>query len=184
MEKPALRKHYLALRSALILEQTKIWSERIIQCLEPWLAAFAPDHILGYFPLAGEPDITPLAGSATPFSLPVTNPKDLSMTFKIWSPKDPLTRSRFGLMEPTLSPSERALTSKTVILVPGLAFSPTGVRLGFGAGYYDRFLARQDDPIKIGVTFSPFIAQEIPSLPHDIPVSWVVTEQELKKTGL
>lgn len=64
-----------------------------------------------------------------------------------------------------------------VVMVPGLAFTPAGQRLGQGGGWYDRFLPRlRDDAVTIGVAFDEQIVESLPVEDHDIAVDVVVTE--------
>jgi 5-formyltetrahydrofolate cyclo-ligase len=63
-------------------------------------------------------------------------------------------------------------------LVPGLAFSPAGERLGQGGGYYDRFLPRlRPDCLTVGVVASALLVMALPTDPWDCRVSLVVTEK-------
>ena len=63
-----------------------------------------------------------------------------------------------------------------VVVVPGLAFTVAGDRLGQGGGWYDRFLAAtRDDCVSIGVCFSPQIVDVLPTEAHDVPVDIVVS---------
>ena len=63
------------------------------------------------------------------------------------------------------------------MIVPGLAFTRRGDRLGQGGGWYDRVLAGvRDDCVTIGVAFAPQLVDELPVEPHDRPVDLVVTE--------
>lgn len=64
-----------------------------------------------------------------------------------------------------------------LVLVPGLAFTPTGERLGQGGGWYDRFLAQVNARcVTIGVCFAVQICEELPVEPHDVSMAYVVTE--------
>ena len=66
-----------------------------------------------------------------------------------------------------------------VILVPGLAFTRAGQRLGRGGGFYDRLLARLPAVTwKIGVCFEVQISDAVPSEPHDVTVDCVMTERD------
>ena len=60
------------------------------------------------------------------------------------------------------------------ILVPGVAFSPNGYRLGRGKGYYDKFLSKYTNLITIGVCFREQFYLDIPTEPHDIPMQRVL----------
>lgn len=64
-----------------------------------------------------------------------------------------------------------------VIVVPGLAFTADGRRLGQGGGWYDRFLpGRRSDCITIGVCFSPQLVDDLPTDDHDVVLDAVVTD--------
>ena len=64
-----------------------------------------------------------------------------------------------------------------VVVVPGVAFTADGRRLGQGGGWYDRFLARlRAEAVTIGVAFEVQIVESLPTEPHDVAVDCVVTE--------
>lgn len=64
-----------------------------------------------------------------------------------------------------------------VVIVPGVAFTAAGDRLGQGGGWYDRFLDRvRPECVTIGVGFSPQLVASIPTEPHDVRLDMVVTE--------
>ncbi|MDA8126375.1 MAG: 5-formyltetrahydrofolate cyclo-ligase [Deltaproteobacteria bacterium] len=64
------------------------------------------------------------------------------------------------------------------VIVPAAAFDRRGYRIGYGGGYYDRFLPQVPQAAKIGVAFACQIVPEIPAAPHDVPVDRIVTEKE------
>ncbi len=66
-----------------------------------------------------------------------------------------------------------------VVLVPAVAFDRRGARVGYGGGYYDRFLPEVPQAARIGAAFSCQIVAEIPADPHDVPVDRIVTEEEI-----
>lgn len=64
-----------------------------------------------------------------------------------------------------------------LIIVPCLAFDNDNIRLGWGGGFYDKFLAQQPQTFKIGVCFqNGFVESGLPHEPHDIPLDTVITE--------
>jgi 5-formyltetrahydrofolate cyclo-ligase len=68
-------------------------------------------------------------------------------------------------------------TSVDVVIVPGVAFTPDGARLGQGGGWYDRFLtAVRPDCTTIGVGFDAQVVHDLPTEPHDIRLDCIVTE--------
>ena len=86
-----------------------------------------------------------------------------------------LKPAAFGLLEPSPEAEEIQAEAFDLILVPGLAFDREGNRIGFGAGYYDRFLARTNAP-KVGLAYDSQILHHLPSDPHDIRMDFLVTE--------
>lgn len=91
---------------------------------------------------------------------------------------DDLVQSPHGLWEPDPERSQSVTPEELdVILVPGIAFDRRGNRLGFGAGYYDRFLSGLVAP-KVALAFSLQITDAVPHSPRDVPVDWIVTESE------
>jgi 5-formyltetrahydrofolate cyclo-ligase len=139
-------------------------------------------HIAVFIPLAGEPDIwTPsqqlMATQAANIYVPrmmKENHLDLVMI------TDPtaLIRGPFGVLEPPLSWEPLTdLTALDAIFIPGLAFSKTGGRLGFGGGWYDRLLARiPDKTIKIGVCWNEMLIDSVPMDAWDIRMDGILTE--------
>ena len=63
------------------------------------------------------------------------------------------------------------------VLIPTVGVSKSGVRLGYGHGYYDRFLL-STDAMKISLTYSKQVIKSIPNDSHDIKMDWIVTEDE------
>ncbi len=66
-----------------------------------------------------------------------------------------------------------------VFVVPGVAFDTNGIRIGFGKGYYDRFLSRVPGATKIGVAYDFQVVNRIGKEAHDIPMGFVVTEKRM-----
>ncbi len=82
----------------------------------------------------------------------------------------------FGLLEP---PGEGSLEippdAFDLIVVPGLAFDRRGNRIGFGAGYYDRFLVRTP-ALRVALAYDFQVLEHLPTDPHDTPVDFLITE--------
>lgn len=96
-------------------------------------------------------------------------------------PGTPFVTSSFGVPEPEGPPIEPA--AMAVVVVPGLAFDPAGRRMGYGAGYYDRYLAGLPDASLIGVCFEASVVDEVVTEVHDVPVHRVVTEAAVRGPG-
>ncbi|MFT4043774.1 MAG: 5-formyltetrahydrofolate cyclo-ligase [Gordonia sp. (in: high G+C Gram-positive bacteria)] len=86
-----------------------------------------------------------------------------------------LTRGRWGLLEAGGEPlGPQALQSASVVFVPALAVDKSGVRLGRGAGYYDRTLTGLSAEL-VAVIYDDELVDVLPADPHDIPVGWALT---------
>ncbi|MDB5643970.1 MAG: 5-formyltetrahydrofolate cyclo-ligase, partial [Hyphomicrobiales bacterium] len=96
-----------------------------------------------------------------------------------WDEGEPLIKASLGLLEP--SPAAPAL-SPSVLLVPLAAFDRRGHRIGYGRGFYDRALAALGPVTTIGIAFATQEIPTIPDEPHDHPLDFVVTEQEIIDT--
>ncbi len=70
-----------------------------------------------------------------------------------------------------------------VMLLPGLAFDHNGARMGYGGGYYDRYLARYPQLIKIALAYEFSVLAKLPIEPHDIPVDYIITEEQIWNPG-
>lgn len=66
-----------------------------------------------------------------------------------------------------------------LIVVPGVGFDRNGFRVGYGGGYYDRFLSKYPDAVKLGIAFDLQLIDEVPKEDFDIPVDLILTENEI-----
>ena len=90
-----------------------------------------------------------------------------------------LEKGSFDIMEP--KEGCQADNDLDVILVPTVGISTAGVRLGYGHGYYDKFLA-EHNTTTISLTLEKQIVKNIPKSEHDIIIDWIVTEDQIFKT--
>lgn len=107
---------------------------------------------------------------------PITRPEGLMHWGEVtgW---DDLHEGRYGLFEPAEA-SSASHPTQGVALIPCVAFTAEGWRLGRGGGYYDRFLAQHEGP-KIGLAFDVQRAEALPVETHDIPLDAVVTPRHV-----
>lgn len=94
-----------------------------------------------------------------------------------YTPESSLVAGPMGILEPTETPDERVLSDEpSVWVVPGLAFSRDGARLGYGGGWYDRFLAAASpEAVTLGVAYCFQIADHLPQESHDITLTGIVS---------
>lgn len=139
--------------------------------------------VAGYSPIRSEIDPGPLMETfllqGATLALPVIVARDAPLIFRIWSPRQPLQRSAFGILEPGADAAE---AEPDVLLVPVAAFDRNCHRIGYGAGFYDRSLAQlraSKNCTAIGLAFA---VQEVAAVPHDShdqPLDYVLTEREI-----
>jgi 5-formyltetrahydrofolate cyclo-ligase len=135
--------------------------------------------VLFYMPIAGEPDIWPLASEALLSGKTIALPRysggeDPYHVRQVRNLTQDLERGQFGILEPAQSCPILDLKLLDFLLVPGIGFGPEGQRLGRGKGYYDRLLAKACG-VKCGVAFDWQITASIPTESHDVLVNCIVT---------
>ena len=87
-----------------------------------------------------------------------------------------LPSDKFGILEP-IETMKIAYKNIDLVLVPGIVFDKNGHRIGYGFGYYDKFLKKVSKAIKIGVAFDFQVVDRIPIEMHDVSVDLIVTEK-------
>jgi len=111
--------------------------------------------------------------------IPKCLPKQKVMDFRTITAFNQLESVYYGLFEPI--ETQTKLIGKDqidLLIVPGLGFTRSGYRLGFGGGYYDRYL--QDYHGKtLSLAFHQQMLEELPTEEHDIPVKKIITDQEI-----
>lgn len=109
---------------------------------------------------------------------PRSRPGDKSMRFHVLAGDDELSPGAYGILQP-VAETPLADLKDAVVLVPGLVFDRWGRRLGFGSGYYDRWLAGEGKGLPaIGLAFHEQLVDHVPVQPHDVDMDWVVTDKE------
>ena len=114
-------------------------------------------------------------------SLPCVNENNSSMIFRSYNSNEDLVSNTYGIMEPSEESDE---VMPSIIIVPLVAFSLTGYRLGYGGGYYDRYISKNlenKDFVTIGLGFSFQLYDELPYEKHDQKLDWILTEKYLYK---
>jgi len=121
--------------------------------------------------------ITSLLECGNPIIVPIIVKEDVSLRLSYLKDLSSLVPSTFGVPEPIGSEIPATGDDVDTIILPMHGFDRTGRRIGYGAGYYDRFLAKNQKLRKIGIAFS---CQELANLPvdeNDIPMDYIITEE-------
>ncbi len=142
------------------------------------LAGYRGVPLAGYVPIRTEIDPLPAMAEAAahgPVGVPVIAGKGLPLDFSRWTPDGPLREGPFGAMVPEVN----AFFEPEILIVPLVAFSRTGGRLGYGGGFYDRTLERlraARATLAIGFAYAAQEDPDLPLEPTDQPLDMIVTE--------
>ncbi|WP_261664860.1 5-formyltetrahydrofolate cyclo-ligase [Deinococcus sp. Marseille-Q6407] len=139
------------------------------------LRQLGAETVLAYHALPGEPDLSGLRGH---FRLLTTRARvcpERHLTLHEWDSASEV--SPLGVLQPPRDTPQVPPSEVDAVVLPALAFDRRGIRLGYGGGFYDRFLAGFQGPT-IGVTAVALLLDAVPCETHDIPLHWIVTERE------
>lgn len=189
MEKKYLRARMLEKRKSLNLLEVQGRSHEIAQRL--WLL---PEYrqaktVLAYLPVRQEIDTVPIIKTAwrqqKRILVPVCQAPDKRLILSHLQNLDQLEEGTFKIPEPKKEyicpvPSPEV----DLVILPGVAFDRQGGRIGYGAGYFDRFLVtlRDDCPI-VALAYEFQLLPFVPAEKHDVPVDIIVTEERLLYTN-
>lgn len=138
--------------------------------------------VLAYRHLSGEPDIAALQGDFRLLTTRARFKPERRLTLHTWDSATEV--SHFGVLQPPASTPEVPLSEVDAVVLPGLAFDRSGIRLGYGGGFYDRLLPHFQGPV-IGVVWDALLLPEdvLPREAHDCPAGWVVSEAGAWQVG-
>lgn len=186
----ALRQAVLARRDSLPAQDRQEKS-RSLAALLATLDCFAQARtILFFVSFRSEVDTLLLMGQALERGVQVAAPltltreKDLQI-FALTDLNADLVPGYQGILEPD---PQRCLvvdpTSLDLVIVPGSVFDLQGGRMGYGGGYYDRFLAaRAPQAIRLGICFDLQLVEQVPMAAHDQYLDYIVTESQIVECG-
>ena len=179
MNKPQIRNKIIKIRKKKFDKDFKIDLVKFISFLKINKLNFK--SIGGYYPSNYEIDdlniLDLLEKKNFKVSLPIIK-KDNQMNFYSWSRNDPLKINKFGIPEPVSS----KIFYPDILLVPLVAYDSSLNRLGYGGGYYDRYIEKIEKikkVIKIGLAFSFQKISSIPINQYDKKLDFIVTEKEI-----
>ena len=180
MDKNTLRGTLLQKRAEFSPEQRKTFDRAISSGLIDSPLFQNASMLLIYAPLENEINLLHLAHAARKKGMPIAFPRcdkeTNTMQFYILPEGQKLSPGAYGIPEPPedaiiCRPDERALC-----VVPALSYDLAGNRIGYGKGYYDRYLATFPG-IAVGAAYATMLLKNVPTEAHDLPVDWLVTER-------
>ncbi len=179
--KNSIRKKILALRDGMPDDERLLFSKNITDALLKMEQIQQAENILCFAGYKSEVSTTELIVSLLNRDKRVFLPRvdgDEMEFYRIQGLQD-FEEGYKGILEPSMACTEvfRGPVSKeTVMLMPGAVFAKDGSRIGYGKGFYDRYLAKHDIMNRIALCFSSQLLESIPSDAHDKKASVIVTE--------
>jgi len=179
--KAELRQRLLAQRAALTEREVHHKSVAITTHVRALVAFRASHTVMVYMALAQEVQTGLIIEEARRqrkrVAIPVIQGPTL-VAVELPPEGTPLQCGPYGILEPACKTAIVRPEDIPCVLVPGVAFDRYGGRLGFGHGYYDRFLSQcSSTTCYCGLAFGIQILPCVPRLPHDVCMHWIVTEQ-------
>lgn len=178
MNKAALRTRMRALRDAIPAPRRAALSAAAHQRLRELPVVAGASTIFTYVSYAGELDTHSLIRAWLAEGRTIAVPRIIgpgTMQASVIASLNDLTTAQYGILaprelRPLMGPIDAAI-------VPGLAFTLSGCRLGTGAGCYDRFFAAQAVSVRVGICFECQIVAALPTDPHDQPMTHLATDR-------
>lgn len=186
LDKEQVRSQALSVRDRLAVDERRLQSAVISRKVRKHLDSLDSDTspVMAYMPHKSEVDITSVLSSiwqgGCAVLLPRTIPNTRKMEPYLTYGFSDLSRGKWGIWEPA-EQAKRWEGEISCMLVPGAAFDEQGVRIGYGAGFYDRFIRRMLDegralPELVGIAFEAQVYKQLPAEPHDVPMHTIITE--------
>ena len=181
-EKEALRKFLINRRSEL--GPSIDFQSNILNNIKPLIEEIENEYIGTYISFRDELDTKKLnqylLERELNLALPAIDFQTKEINFFMYHKNTELIENKFSILEP--KNKDKVIFPK-IILIPLLGYSKSGFRLGYGGGYYDKYLSKNGigDVKKIGIAFSFQEVEEIPVEDHDERLDWILTEKHLYK---
>ncbi len=186
MDNKTLRREKLARRNQMKTAERQQKSNRITARLLPLL--MEKNNLFIYINFRSEVEtislINQLIAMGKKVTVPVTLLKESSLlAVQLTDPESQLADGCYGIPEPTAVQVKKATVNPATIetvLVPGSVFDKNGGRLGYGGGFYDRFLSEAAPAAtRIGLAFAEQLVDRVPVQPHDQFMDILITEEQI-----
>lgn len=184
-DKQGMRQRMLQLRRQLDPAQKAQLDARITERLTALPAFREAQALLLYASTLIEVDTREILRRAgaqgKPVYFPCCQVEQHAMSFYRAASLSEMHPSHYGILEPVQKPETQWRDAeRTLCIVPALALDRQGMRLGYGGGYYDRFLARHPRVQTIGLCYEAGLVDIVPAEAYDIPLGMILTETTLE----
>ena len=178
MNKSEIRKKIFKIRKHYVYKNLNIDLKNILEVLKK--KRINRKVIGGYYPYNYEVDVIKILEKFEKLKYKISLPKikkESKMDFYSWSIKDPLSINKYGIPEPT----SNKIMYPSILLVPLLAFDNNFNRIGYGGGFYDRYIKKikkDKKIITIGLAYSFQRVKKIPTNKYDIKLDFIITDRK------
>jgi len=186
MKKEIVRQNVLNIRRSLSRREIEEKSDKIRNLLLSFSLFKKAKMILFYISLPKEVQTHRMIDDALKMGKRIAVPvvdfvERQIIPFEIKSSRCKLVKGPFNIYEPDESQRYPVSVEEIkLVIVPGVAFDRRGGRVGFGGGFYDRFLIRLSSQVKsIALAFKCQLVDKVPCEEHDVTVDYVITEEEI-----
>ena len=180
-QRKRVRTEILHRREALTPAERTRLSERIVDSAARWIQREGFHSVMLYLNMRGEVETTGLLegllNSGKQVCAPVVDTEELELIpRRIQNLETELVRHPYGMLEPNAACPLFPIEHLQLIVVPGIAFDCNGYRLGYGKGFYDRFLVKCPHAIAIGLAYQIQLVEDTFPQAWDVPVQHIFTE--------
>lgn len=174
VDKSSLRREIRSRLDRISVEQRRTRSRQIVEQLSQLPAFCQTSVVYAYYPTKTEVDLRPLLEKALAagkiVALPRVEQKTMMRFYRITTLAD-VHSGAYDIMEPN---GNELISAPGLMLVPGLAFTADGRRLGHGGGYYDRYLAEHQDLETVAAAFHEQMMADLSTEVHDRKMDHIV----------
>ena len=182
MERERVRAETLHRRDGLAKAVRSKLSRRIVNSLASWIQSEGFNAVMPYLSMRSEVEtfglLDILLRQEKVVCAPVVDTHQLELTpHRIRDTKTELVRHRYGMLEPNATCPILPTAQLQLIIVPGIAFDYNGYRLGYGKGFYDKFLAKCPHVVSVGLAYQIQMVEDTFPQAWDVPVQHIFTEK-------
>lgn len=179
----------LGIRNNLSIEEIQKFSARITDILMEQDVFTSSSFIMSYVNIGSEVATREFIKrviykgkkAAIPMIEHIAKDKKTMVACEITNIEEETEPGHYGILEPKKGMVKKILPCDIdMVIVPGIAFDVKGYRIGYGGGYYDRFLKNaRENCVKVGFAYKFQVLDEIPREDHDIPLDLIITQERI-----
>lgn len=178
--KKSSRAHFRQIRKEISIESKCLLDSALFSNIASHPEFLNAKTVLCYYPVKSEPNILPLIRHALlkgkKVAFPISHPESSTLTFHVVDSLSDLSVGTYDIPEPPTDAQQVCDFRNSICIVPALAYDGKGNRLGYGRGYYDRFL-KDFDGVSVLPIYSLLFSDLLPTDENDQKVDIIITEE-------